>query len=202
LVADFRAVYPLVRFDLEPILDERLTPRLPAATDFEITTARREGPNVQWRPLLVEPLALAVAPGHRLEHAERVELREVADEPFVMLRQTYALRRTCDELCRAAGFEPTVVLEADDAETMAGFVQARLGVAIIPAGGHFLAPDDRTNPLAARWIPLRDKGASRVVGVAWSGGRRLLPSAANFLESALTTARRLPRPTTESAGGP
>src|SRR4051794_40081685 len=110
LVVEFRGLYPLVHFDLEPIHDELLTPRLDASTDFEITTAAPRGSDVQWRPLLVEPLALVVPGGHRLERSERVELRDLQEEPFLMLRSSYSLRRTSDELCRAAGFEPTVAL--------------------------------------------------------------------------------------------
>jgi len=190
LVAEFRGLYPLVHFDLEPIRDELLTVRLEAATDFEITTAAPQGPDVQWRPLLVEPLALAVPVGHRLEQDQTVQLREVSDEPFVMLRSTYSFRRTCDELCRAAGFEPTVVLEVEELQTLEGLVNAGLGVAIVPAGGRNTDTKDRWNPMGTRRIPLADKGASRAVGIAWSSGRRLLPAAQNFLESASATARR------------
>lgn len=190
LVAEFREVYPLVHFDLEPINDELVTARLEAPTDFEITTAPPKSADVQWRPLLVEPLAVVVPVGHPLGQSQRVHLREVSDEPFVMLRSTYSLRRTCDELCRAAGFEPTVVLEADDLQTLEGLVSVGLGVAIIPAGGHEPTTSDRANPLATRWIRLADKGASRAVGIGWSGGRRLPPAAMNFLESASASARR------------
>jgi DNA-binding transcriptional LysR family regulator len=190
LVAEFREVYPLVHFDLEPTNDELATARLEAPTDFEITTAPRKSAHLQWRPLLAEPLALVVPAGHRLAQSARVHLREVTDEPFVMLRSTYALRRTCDELCRAAGFEPTVALEADDLQTLEGLVRVGLGVAIIPAGGHEPSTHDTGNPLATRWIRLADNGASRVVGIGWSGARRLLPAAENFLESVSATARR------------
>ena len=86
LVAEFREVYPLVHFDLEPINDELVTARLEAPTDFEITTAPPKSADVQWRPLLVEPLAVVVPVGHPLGQSQRVHLREVSDEPFVMLR--------------------------------------------------------------------------------------------------------------------
>ena len=82
--------------DLEPINDELVTARLEAPTDFEITTAPPKSADVQWRPLLVEPLAVVVPVGHPLGQSQRVHLREVSDEPFVMLRSTYSLRRTCD----------------------------------------------------------------------------------------------------------
>ena len=114
LIADFRGVYPLVRFDLEPILDERLTLGLPAATDFEITTASRRSRTSSGVGSSSSRSRSPSGPATGWSTPSDVELREVADEPFVMLRPTYALRATCDELCRAAGFEPTVVLEADD----------------------------------------------------------------------------------------
>jgi DNA-binding transcriptional LysR family regulator len=198
LIADFQGAYPLVRFTVEPISDDDRPARAGTSTDFQITTSVPHAAEAQWRPLLVEPLALVVPSGHRLAGADDVELRVVADEPFVLVRAPSSLRRTCDELCRAAGFEPTVVLEGDDLQTVEGFVSVALGVSIVPAGDHPLSAAARSDPLAPRWIPLRDKGASRAIGISWSSGRKLLPAAQNFLESAATTSRR-PRPASQAS---
>ena len=57
----------------------------------------------------------------------------MAEEPFVSLRRTSALREQSDALCAQAGFRPQVVFEGDDLSTVRGFVAAGLGVAIMPA---------------------------------------------------------------------
>ena len=97
---------------------------------------------------MTEPLFLAVPAGHRLAGQQEVHLAEVADEDFVMLRQTWALRVLSDELCAAAGFVPRVAFEGDDLPVIRGFVAAGLGVAIVPAAGSALpSASPRSEPL-------------------------------------------------------
>jgi DNA-binding transcriptional LysR family regulator len=63
-----------------------------------------------------------------------------------------------------------------------GFVDAGLGVAIVPAAGSALPPGStRTEPL----LRILDDGAQREVGLAWSEQRRLQPSAELFRQHVL-----------------
>jgi LysR family transcriptional activator of glutamate synthase operon len=180
LVADFHAMHPEVSFELHQIRDELTARRFSdGAVDVEITTISTPDPAVEWRPLLVEPLVLAVPRAHPLVAGE-VRLSDVRQESFVMLRPSYSLRKVSEDLCEAAGFQPRVAFEAEDLPTIEGFVGAGLGVAIVPASGH---PVGRKDGSPIRWLGLLDQGASRVVGVAWSSQRRLLPAAQRFLEA-------------------
>lgn len=174
LVATFRATYPDVRFALYSQRDELEAPALAdGVADVEITTLRAPGTTIKWRALRAEPLHLAVPAGHRLAGRRTVSLADAAAEPFVMLRRTYALRGLSQRLCRAAGFDPVVAFEGDDLPTVAGFVAAGLGVAIVPA-------PQGTVPAGLRVPQLTDDGAVREIGLAWSTERRLPPSAEAF----------------------
>ena len=185
LVADFHAVHPDVTFELHQIRDELLARRFSdGSVDVEITTISTPDPAVEWRPLLVEPPVLAVARDHPVAAAE-VRLADVRDEPFVMLRNSYSLRQVSEDLCQEAGFQPRVAFEGEDLTTIEGFVGAGLGVAIVPASGH---PVGEANDGPIRWLRLLDQGATRVVGVAWSSQRRLLPAAQRFLDATRKTA--------------
>ncbi len=186
MIGAFRAEHPRVRFVLESSADA-LGSSLVASgrTDLEVTARRPRNPEVHWEPLLSEPLRLAVPPGHRL--AERaggspVALSEVAEEDFVMLRPDWELRTVTEQLCADAGFVPRVAFEGHDLPVVEGFVEAGLGVAVVPAGGWSPAG-------AGRLVALSDEGAFREVGVAWSRTRRLLPSAELFRTHVLTTGR-------------
>lgn len=178
LVASFSREHPAVHFDLHQIRNELRAPALADGdVDLEITTVRSAVETVRWRPLLVEPLRLAVAREHRLAGRASISLREAEGERFVMLRSTYGLRATGEQLCRSAGFAPDIALEGDDLPTVEGFVAAGLGVAIVPEVRREMGTP--TDP-AVRYVAITDAGASRHIGIAWSTRRRLLPAAERF----------------------
>lgn len=180
LVGAFREAHPRVRVALartEVGEEGRVSRQLETRrADLELTAHRVVGSGVAWQPVLREPLVLAVPTGHRLAGRERVELAEVAGEPFVLRRAPSRMREQALELCRAAGFEPDVAHEADDLPTVRGFVAAGLGVGVVPAQG-LPCP---TTFARTRLVPLADPGAHREVGLAWVEGRPLLPSADTF----------------------
>jgi LysR family transcriptional activator of glutamate synthase operon len=187
MISRFRRQHPAVKFRLEQS-EDALGSSLVAGgrIDLEITSRRPRNPAVHWEPLLTQPLFLAVPPGHLLAGRKKVSLAEVADEDFVMLRPTWALRVLCDELCAAAGFVPRVAFEGDDLPVVRGFVAEGLGVAIVPAPGSVLPADStRAEPL----LRITDQGAHREVGLAWSEERRLLPSAELFRQHVLARSR-------------
>ena len=186
LVRSFRRDHPRVRVVLRRTavgdtgqVSQQLATR---RADVELTTHRITETGVEWRRILVEPLVLAVPLTHRLAERDAVALSEVADEPFVVRRAPSGMRSQTLALCEAAGFVPTVDLEADDLPTARGLVAAGLGVAVVPAQG-MKAP---TTFAHTRMLPLTDAHAQREVGVAWVTGRPLLPSAESFRRFLLT----------------
>lgn len=180
LVGAFRRDHPRVRVTLDRTAvgeHGRISSQLATRrADLELTANRVHGQGVAWQRVLLEPLVLAVATGHRLAGRDAVDLVEVAEEPFVMRAAPSGMRDQVRELCRSAGFEPEVVIEADDLPTIRGFVAAGLGVAVVPAQG-LRVP---TTFARTRLVPLTDDTAVREVGLAWLEGRPLLPSAEAF----------------------
>lgn len=178
LVRSFRAAHPHVRFQLTQVRDElHSAPLAGGHADLEIGTRRPHDPAVRTRRLALEPLRLALPRDHELAGQPRLRLAEVADEPFVSLRPTSALRRLTDSLCDQAGFVPDVVFEGDDLSTVRGFVAAGLGVAIVPAP-RAGSPEAASGPVLYREIV--DPGAVREITLTWSAERRLLPAADLF----------------------
>jgi DNA-binding transcriptional LysR family regulator len=183
LIARFRVVHPGVRFDLHPHGDETSDAMLlGGAVDLELTTLRPHADDIRWRPLISEPLLLALPPDHPDPAGESIALSAVSDDPFIATRHTIALRSALEQLCRRAGFEPRVVFEADDLATVAGFVRAGLGVAVLPA------PRDRVRDDPVRYRPIADRTAVRQIGIAWSRERRMLPAAERFRRHVIDTA--------------
>jgi DNA-binding transcriptional LysR family regulator len=189
LVASFRRRHPAVRFDLRQIRDELVAPVLDGGrADLEISTARPTDPDLRWRPLVSERLGLIVPRGHRLAHRTTISLSEVAAEPFVTLRATYLLRQIGEQLCRQAGFVPSIAFEGDDVPTLYGFVAAGLGVAVVPAPRR-VGPGAASD--AVRFVHLDDPNPAREIGVAWSDQRRLLPAAELFRRHVIAQSGRI-----------
>ncbi len=183
LVSEFRKAHPKVEFQLRASDDSVGSPLFTEGrVDLEFTARRPDNPDVHWEPLLSQPLALAVPPGHRLAGRATAALQEAADDDFVMLRPSWELRNLTEALCAAAGFSPKVSFEGDDLPVVRGFVEAGLGLAIVPVSTD---PHAVGNDPARRLVRLTDAGAHREVGLAWSTSRRLLPAADMFREHVL-----------------
>ena len=187
MISRFRREHPRIRFRLEES-DDALGSSLVSGgrIDLEFTGRRPRNPDVHWEPLFAQPLVLAVPAEHPLAEHPEASLADVAEDDFVMLRQTWDLRTLTDRLCTAAGFTPRVAFESDDLSVALGLVNAGLGVAVVPAA------DLRASPTSASEEPrlrLKDPGAHREVGLAWSNERRLLPSAEMFRQHVLEASR-------------
>jgi len=190
LVRSFRAKHPNVQFQLTLVRDElHGLPLNGGFADLEIGTRMfRTSPEVM-RPgdLAVrteqigsEPLRLALPRDHRLSGRQRIRLKDVAKEPFIALRTTSALRELVDDLCRRAGFRPTVVFEGDDLTNLRGLVAAGLGVAVVPAPR--AASPEAVADGPVRYLEIADRGAERAIYLTWSAERSLLPAAELFRE--------------------
>jgi LysR family transcriptional activator of glutamate synthase operon len=159
--------------------------------DLVISTLRSADPAARRQRLLDEPLRLAVPSDHRMAQATEIRLADAAEDRFVMVRPGSLLRQACDDLCRAAGFQPEVSFEGDDLTTVLGFVAVGLGVAIAPAAGEG-SPGPGAAPV--RYLRITDVAATREIGLAWAADGRLLPAAELFRDHVIDRVRqrRLP----------
>lgn len=177
LITGFREKFPLSRFELRQGSEAVLVASLLDGTADLLLTAGDPGhPLITWRRLLVEPLWLAVPPGHRLAQRRRARLAEVAEEPFILLRHEQGLRSVTEALCGEAGFSPRVGFEGDEVATLRGLVSAGLGVALVPRP-HAAAPAGGPS-----YLQVTDVEAARDIGIAWLTSRTLPPSSGRFLD--------------------
>ena len=194
LVRTFRADHCDVRFTLTQVHDElHGLPLNGGTTDLEVGTRRfrtgreatRPGDLAVWtRQIGVEPLRLALPRDHRLAAWQRIELADVATEPFIGLRPTSALRKLGDDLCKQAGFRPSVVFEGGDLSIVRGLVAAGLGVAIVPAPR---AGSPEAAPGPVHYAEITDEGAERAIYLTWPAWRPLLPAADLFRKHVVRT---------------
>ncbi|GLZ41663.1 LysR substrate-binding domain-containing protein [Actinokineospora sp. NBRC 105648] len=106
-------------------------------------------PALTMTPVLREQLMVASSVDlPALSERATVRLEALRDQPMVMFRQGYDLRETTLHACRAAGFEPTLAVEGGEMDAVLRFVEAGLGVAVVPSLVLPGRPRLRATPLA------------------------------------------------------
>jgi DNA-binding transcriptional LysR family regulator len=82
-----------------------------------------------------EPLMVTLPVTHRLALSEKVSLRELVREPFILFPRSQApgLYDQIISLCQQADFSPIVAQEAIQMQTIVSLVAAEMGIAIVPA---------------------------------------------------------------------
>ena len=192
IVRQFRARYPDVRFNFTSCNSLELSEKLESGELDLVFLSEPIGKHpFSWRRLKDQELFLIVSNEHRLAHKKEVALREVADEPFVTFKSGHAVRNLTEELCRQAGFTPTVVLEGDDSAVMRGFVSAGFGVAV--------TPPENGSGRGVSALRITEPVAYRTIGIAWRKDRYLPASVKLFRDftSSLATAKARSRKGTD-----
>jgi DNA-binding transcriptional LysR family regulator len=117
----------------EPILRESLVIASPASrplTGIPAAASRGSAPEPR-DTRLVSRGSSQVAAGTGSDGP--VPLTVLRDEPMVMFRAGYNLRDATLQACRSAGFEPTFAIEGGEMDAVLSFVEAGLGVALVPS---------------------------------------------------------------------
>jgi DNA-binding transcriptional LysR family regulator len=108
---------------------------------------------------------------------ERIALADLRDAPLVMFRTGYDLRDATLEACRRAGFVPRYAVEGGEMDAVLAFVEAGLGVALVPSMALLNRPLLHTAPLVA-------PGVHRTIALA-QRRESVLPHAARAMRTAL-----------------
>lgn len=125
-------------------------------------------------PLESESMAVLLSPRDDLARHDRLSLQHLRDREFVDTPVGHGVRAAVDRTWLRAGRTRNVMIEVPDAPTMAGYVRAGLGIAIVPPS--FIA-DLGGDLLVKELHPIVTWSA----GVAFLKGRHLGPAASAVL---------------------
>ncbi|WP_242885567.1 LysR family transcriptional regulator [Actinomadura litoris] len=100
-------------------------------------------PPLDTTPILREYLVVASPAGQgpserpsRAAHMPRrshLRIEDLRNRPLVMFRPGYDLREATISACRTAGFEPKFAVEGGEMDAVLRFVEAGLGIAVVPS---------------------------------------------------------------------
>jgi DNA-binding transcriptional LysR family regulator len=164
----FRSAYPEVGvFVRELHTDDLFDALRNGRIDIAFVRATQPTAGVTIKPLLTEPLLVALPADHWLARRRHVSLAALASESFVMFTRALAPEYFDRVLqaCHAAGFIPDVTHEVTSDHAQLGLIACSLGVALVPActtslqltGVTYreLTEPDAQAPMAAAYAPDR-----------------------------------------------
>ncbi|MGH3687874.1 MAG: LysR family transcriptional regulator [Pseudonocardiaceae bacterium] len=134
-LASFRARYPGIQLVIDESGSRDLVRQLAeGAIDLAMITSPvyRGDPALDTVPILREQLVVAVPHNLYLDH-DSFRIEDLRDRPLVMFREGYDLRSMTLAACQRAGFQPQFAIEGGEMDAVLSFVQAGLGIAVVPS---------------------------------------------------------------------
>lgn len=183
----FQNRYP----DIEVVLVEETTTHLESLTsngqtDICLLSLPIGEPSLTYQILIEEEICLAVPPQHPLavtSHPRQsetgIQIRELAQEPFILLKKGQGFRQIVLDLCQQAGFTPKVVFESGNIETVQSLVAAGMGIAFVPQ----MVTRSHASDFAPVYFPLSAPRPSRTLVIAYRKGRYLSKAAEAFMQT-------------------
>jgi DNA-binding transcriptional LysR family regulator len=174
-VRSYRETHPHIDFTFHQARSVQLERQLIAGELHLCMTTLPQRDDLAWQPMYEQKLSIIVPTAHPLAGRASVAFADLASEPFIAFFNGHATRVRLEELSSAAGFQPKIALECDEAGGIRGFVAAGFGIALA------IEPQFQSGIVT---LPLSTPGASRTIGVAWRR-RGYVPAAACAFRDAL-----------------
>ncbi|MEU5908095.1 LysR family transcriptional regulator [Micromonospora sp. NPDC047527] len=151
-----------------------------------IMPAQGADPGLRVDPILRESLVVAsVEEVPTASTTGELHITDLRDQPMVMFREGYDLRDATIQACREAGFEPTFAVDGGEMDAVLSFVEAGLGIALVPGIVLARRPGVRITPLAPPGVRRTIAVARRRDVVPTHAGRELRRILLDYIQSAI-----------------
>jgi LysR family transcriptional regulator, hydrogen peroxide-inducible genes activator len=133
--------------------------------------------------LFQEELLLAVPPKHPFAIQEKIDVRELENERFILMKEGHCLADQVLTFCHKNELKLQIVLETSQIETVQALVIAGLGISLVPQ----MARSSGKIPLVYR--SLENPKPTRTVAVVWRKGIEHTRAASVFLNDLRHTSK-------------
>ncbi|MGN9777391.1 LysR family transcriptional regulator [Micromonospora sp. H33] len=153
-----------------------------------IMPAQGADPGLRADPILTESLVVAsVDPVPTVPPGGHLRITDLRGQPLVMFREGYDLRDATLQACREAGFEPTLSVDGGEMDAVLSFVEAGLGIALVPGIVVARRPGIRVTRLAPPGVRRTIAVARRRDVVPTHAGRELRRILMEYVHDATAT---------------
>jgi LysR family hydrogen peroxide-inducible transcriptional activator len=157
-LASFARKFPNIQVNVVEEVTNELLDRLHKGTiDLALLALPVPAPHCLSQELFREPLYLVVPQNHRLTSQRVAYLKQVENDPFLLLKEGHCFRENTLSACGRARLRPNVIFESGQFATILAMVAAGTGVSVVPR----MAIEARKG---CRFIALADEGAFRRIG--------------------------------------
>jgi LysR family cyn operon transcriptional activator len=127
----------------------------------------------------------ALARSHQWAHRRVLEIKQLSDNPLLLLGREFGLRAWFEAACDVAHVRPHVLMESVAPHTLIALAGEGYGVAIVPSDVQPQGEKIRLVPLVHRGAPI-----GRWAVVTWNPNRFLAPYAERFMAELVASVRR------------
>jgi LysR family transcriptional regulator, hydrogen peroxide-inducible genes activator len=158
-LATFAQQFPRVQVSIVEEITSELLNRIQAGiVDLALLALPVPASHCLAHELFRERLYVVVPQDHRLASLQHVHLKQIENDPFLLLKEGHCFRENTLSACGRARLQPNVVFESGQFTTILAMVAAGTGVSVVPE----MAVEERAG---CRFLPLADEGAYRRVGI-------------------------------------
>ncbi len=150
ILAKFRERYPGIELAVADVLSDSCVESVRSGrADFSLAPVKAAGPELQTELFCEDGFHLVCRRDNPLARRRKLELADLAGEPFIHLSRSSSVRQHVEAAIHPARM--TNVMELDQLSTVAGMVRAGLGVSVVPTLTlfHFMSPELVTRPIEA-----------------------------------------------------
>ena len=174
LLKNFLVQFPQVEFKLyQHNATVLLQHMLDGKIDLSICMGFNSSHDITWKPLFTEKIFAALPTEHPWANDSAVSLKDLATQPFISFKQDFGMRLLTNQFFNKIHCVPHIVFEGDDIVTVAGLVEAGLGVSLLPR-------IDNMTGMNLIYLPIKEMDCTRNIGIAHVTSRYLPPVARNF----------------------
>nr|WP_269667979.1 LysR family transcriptional regulator [Staphylococcus arlettae] len=133
ILGEFHKLYPNITYNLVENGGKMIESQLANdEIDIGITTLPVDSTIFNSIPLYQEDLKLVLNKEHHLAHRKTVEMKELANEDFILFNEDFYLNDKIREAAKNAGFIPKTISKISQWNFIENLLNAHLGVSILP----------------------------------------------------------------------
>ena len=175
----YRSLYPKVDLHLVEYGSRRLE-ELVLAGELDIAAALFPVSELlEFHELRREPIDMLISIDHDLAQRDSLTFTEIAEVPFVLYAEGWALNPIILGACRENGFTPKVAAYSSQVDFLVELAAVKLGACFLPR----MIALQRPHPLTKR-IPIKQPDIYWHMGLIWRRGGYLQPPAQAWLDLA------------------